>query len=140
MRLPVINMTPERWKVFLIILSIIVAVIATNRATSFYKDITFSSQVEDAERRLKEEAEKSWVATRKAEVFESLARELEERSRAKDEVIKIFGEKGRKAQEAINEEIKKMDDEFADIGIDVPDHVRTQRIRERLRRLYPPAK
>jgi hypothetical protein len=117
-----------------------VAVIATNRATSFYKDITFSSQVEDAERRLKEEAEKSWVATRKAEVFESLARELEERSRAKDEVIKIFGEKGRKAQEAINEEIKKMDDEFADIGIDVPDHVRTQRIRERLRRLYPPAK
>jgi hypothetical protein len=52
-------------------------------------------------------------------------------------IIAASGERAVAAQKAVEDEEKKLQNEFDSIGIDVPDDVRADRIRQRLKRLYP---
>jgi ABC-type sugar transport system substrate-binding protein len=85
---------------------------------------------------LVKEDERNAAVTR-ALMYEQLVEALEKEREINMAIIAASGERAVAAQKAVEDEEKKLQNEFDSIGIDVPDDVRADRIRQRLKRLYP---
>jgi hypothetical protein len=110
---------------------------AVNRVTSWYKDGAFEKQVEKYEEKLKVKEDERNAAVTRALMYEQLVEALEKEREINMAIIAASGERAVAAQKAVEDEEKKLQNEFDSIGIDVPDDVRADRIRQRLKRLYP---
>lgn len=133
---------PFRWKpqytvIALFALSALIIIVVSTGWMSAYKDRAFEKRQQQYQQQLDDLEIERTKALARAEMYEQKTKELESQIAINEAIIKASGARAQIAQKAADDEMQKLQQEFDSIGADVPDDVRAERIRERLKRLYP---